>query len=492
MSRRNLVLVVVAAVAAIVVGVAALVLRPDDSGSPESATSSSIAPTSTSTTALVGSPGAAGVGDPYFPELGNGGYDVISYDLELVWDADAGRLSGSTTIVAEATQDLSRFNLDLSGLEVLEVLVRRQPATFVREGRELVVTPATAIAEGSSFTTEIRYEGRPEPIRIGTDLFGSGWQIDGREAYVASEPAGAATFFPVNDHPTDKATYSFNVTAPADQVVAANGMLVGEPVAGPDGTLTWTYETDDQMASYLVQVAIGDFELWNAGGPDLVYVRHALHRSFAEQAKVTLERTGEMIEVLSDVFGPYPFDVYGVVAVDEPLGFALETQTLTLIGSDVVANGRASDDLLVHELAHQWVGNAVSPATWRDIWLNEGFATYAEWIFLERTGGPTAAESARRYHRLGQDVIDDPPGEPGSEELFAPSVYLRGGMTLQALRETIGDDAFFTLLRRWVSDNEDKTASTEDLVKLAEQISGKDLDQLFNDWLYAKGAPSLG
>lgn len=472
-------------------GVAVWATQSGDDEPAASSTTSTTPTSSTTTTApsLDGAVGAPGVGDPYFPDLGNGGYDVERYDLELTWEPDTGRLAGRATIEAVATQDLSRFNLDLVGLEVSSTTVDGADAEVHRAGRELQVTPAAPIAEGASFTTEVTYEGVPTPVPDGTDIFEVGWQTDGREAYVVSEPAGAATFYPVNDHPTDKATYTVEVTAPEDQVVAASGLLVGDPVAG-EGTLTWTYEASDPMASYLLQIAIGDYELIDAGTFGDTVIRHAFHRSLADSARVATERTAEMIDVLDDVYGPYPFEAYGVVAVDEPLGFALETQTLTIIGSDIARWGRQADDILLHELAHQWVGNLVSPATWKDIWLNEGFATYSEWLWSERTGGASAAERARALVGTSAD-LDIPPGDPGTGELFITSVYWRGGMALQALREEIGDDAFFTLLRRWVDDHRDSTASTEDLVALAEEISGQQLDELFDAWVYAPELPSF-
>ena len=479
-------------VAALVVATLAwAVTRGDDGRAPATTrtTEPPSAPTS-SAAPVAGTPGAPGVGDPYFPGLGNGGYDVEHYTLELTWQPDGAHIDGVTTIEATATQDLSRFNLDLAGLTVSSVTVDAAPGHAVQVDRELEVTPATSIPAGAEFTAVVAYAGSPRPVPDGTDLFEVGWQTDGREAFVVSEPAGAATFFPVNDHPSDKASYTLRVTAPADQVVAANGLLVGPPAEG-DGTRTWTYEAPDPMASYLVQIAIGDYELVDGGRAGEVVVRHALHRSSADVARDTVSRTAEMIDVLDDVFGPYPFGSYGVVAVDEDLGFALETQTLTIIGSDMATWGREADAILLHELAHQWVGNAVGPATWKDIWLNEGFATYSEWLWSERTGGPTAADLARRAARAGRD-LDLPPGDPGNEELFSTTVYWRGGMALQALREQIGDEAFFTVLRRWVDDHIDAVASTEDLVALAEAISGQPLDDLFQRWLYEPGLPSLG
>lgn len=480
----------VAALLLVALGVAAVsVVLAGDDEPVSSAPSASSTTTTSSAPLLHGAVGAPGVGDPYFPDLGNGGYDVEHYELELAWDADVGQLAGRASIDAVATQDLSRFNLDLVGLEVTSVEVGGADADAERHGRELQLTPAEPIAEGAAFTVVVTYQGAPTPVSEGTELFEVGWQTDGREAYVVSEPAGAATFHPVNDHPTDKATYTIEVTAPEDQVVVASGLLVGDPEPG-DGTRTWTYEASDPMASYLLQIVVGDYELVDAGTFGGTVIRHGLHRSLADAARVATERTTEMIDVLDDVFGPYPFEAYGVVAVDEPLGFALETQTLTIIGSDVARQGRRADDILLHELAHQWVGNLVSPATWQDVWLNEGFATYSEWLWSERTGGGSAAARARGLLGASAD-LDVPPGDPGPDELFATSVYWRGAMALQALREEIGDDAFFTLLRRWVDDHRGSTASTADLLALAEEVSGQELDDLVDRWIYGAELPSF-
>jgi aminopeptidase N len=180
-----------------------------------------------------------------------------------------------------------------------------------------------------------------------------------------------------------------------------------------------------------------------------------------------------------------------VLAVDEPLGFALETQTLTLIGADIAEEGRGADVILLHEMAHHWFGDSVSPATWRDIWLNEGFATYSEWLWEERTGGTSAATTARRLSRSSFGQLDVPAGDPGADELFSPTVYFRGAMVLQALRERVGDDAFFVTLRRWADDHRFGVASTDDFIDLAEQVAGQDLGDLFDAWLYASELPAF-
>lgn len=428
--------------------------------------------------------------DPYFPDLGNSGYDVRSYDLDLAWDPETSTLDGRAVLVVVPDVDLSALHLDLVGMTVERVDVAGTRARAERTGdRKVRITPAAPLPRGQPVAVDILYHGAPQPLQGEALFFGTGWQISGREAYVVAEPDGAATFYPVNDHPTDKATYRFQVTAPDDQVVAANGLLVDQ-VEG-DGVITWVYESRDPMASYLVQLAIGEFVLVEDGTVDGTVVRHVLHRSFERRARETVAGTGEHLRVLTEVFGPYPFEAYGVLAVADDLGFALETQTLSIIGADLVAAGRGAEPILVHELAHQWFGNHVSPATWQDIWLNEGFATYAEWIWSERTGGPSAAEMAREVSGWAGDLLDDPPGDPGADDLFSPTVYVRGGMALQALREEIGDDDFFLLLRSWLDRYGSASASTDDFVALAEEVSGQQLDDLFDRWLHQEGLPEL-
>jgi aminopeptidase N len=433
--------------------------------------------------------GAAGVGDPYYPDLGNGGYDVRSYDLDLAWDPDAGTLDARALVDVVPEVDLERFNLDLVGLEVERVDVGGEPATFDRTGeRELEITPAAPLVAGEAVVVDVAYGGRPVTTDAG-GLFREGWQVSGREVYVVAEPSGAATFFPVNDHPSDKATYRFQVTAPDDQVVVANGLLV-ETVPG-DGVATWVYEASDPMASYLVQVAIGDLVLIDDEPVDGTVVRHAVHRSIEADARAAIAGTTEHLRALTELFGPYPFEAYGVLAVADPLGFALETQTLSIIGADLVAAGPAAEPILVHELAHQWFGNHVSPATWQEIWLNEGFATYAEWWWDEHTGGTPAATAAREAAARGGPSLDRPPGDPGPEDLFHPTVYLRAGMALQALREEVGDADFTQIVRTWISRHGGGTATTADLVALSEEVSGRPVSDLIERWIVTRGLPEL-
>jgi aminopeptidase N len=430
--------------------------------------------------------GAAGAGDPYYPDVGNGGYDVDRYVLDITWAPGEDEIDGTTRVEATANERLASFNLDLVGLDVADVTVDGEPAEVAREGeRELVVTPATPIERDATFTTEVTYAGTPEPLPVRADLFGPGWFDDGEEVYVLAEPDGAATFFPVNDHPSDKAAYELRITVPDGLEVAANGRLAERVPAEGGGATTWVYDAPDPMASYLVQIVIGELEFVEEEGPGGLPIRHAFDTDVAAGAEPATARTGEMIDVFDDLFGPYPFVAYGTVVVDEQLGLALETQTLSIFGPDTIAE----EFILAHELAHQWFGNHVSPATWRDIWLNEGFAVYAQWLWDERTGQATADEAARAVAAEGG--LDLPPGDPGPDRLFDVSVYYRGAITLHVLRHELGDDAFFGLLRTWVEEHGGGSATTADFEALAAEVAGRDLSDLFDAWLRAPQMPDL-
>ena len=432
--------------------------------------------------------GADGVGDPYYPQLGNGGYDVARYDLALEWLSATSSLDATATIDLTPAVDLDSFNLDLVGLEVERVGIDGADAPFRRSGRELIVDPAAVLPADVPVVVEVDYRGKPEPIAFGTDFFEVGWQTDGRDAFVVSEPAGAATWFPANDHPTDKARFRFEITVPGDLGVVANGLGRGVEQTA-DGRRTFVYESDDLMATYLASVVIGDLVFDEATGPDGLPLRSAYPVRLADAAREDFADIGEMLVVFTEWFGTYPFEVYGHVVVDEILGFALENQTLSLFGSDLVTGAGSIDVIVAHELAHQWFGNAVSPATWKDIWLNEGFATYAEWIWEQESGGRSIVESATAAHAVADFGV--PPGDPGPEELFQPTVYIRGALVLHALAVEIGDDAFRRLLPAWASRHDDSTASTADLIALAEEVSGQELDELFDRWLYGVELPPL-
>ena len=419
------------------------------------------------------------MGDPYFPELGGGGIDVQSYDLDLDIAGDGTRIDGTTTLTLTATDDLASFSLDLIGLEVSSVTVDGGPATVERTDRELRIRPTAPLADGSTATVVVTYGGEPQPVPT-ESLGGVGWLVlpDGGGSYVIGEPEGAGTWFPANDHPTDKATFRFELSVPPGVEALANGELTAR-----DET-TWVWVMDDPMATYLAQVVVGQYRLTEEQGPDGIAIRNAFADPLADSVGLAFARQGEMLEHFTSLFGPYPFDVYGSVVIDASIGLAFESQTLSLFD-----RGFINEEVVAHELAHQWYGNSVSPASWRDIWLNEGFATYAQWTWTAASGGPTVLEQAARVHdRLTSEV---PPGDPGPAGLFDIAVYDRGGLTLFALQAEVGDETFGTVLRRWATERAGGTGSTDDFIALAEEVAGQPLRPLFDAWLFGGELPPL-
>ncbi|GLW62111.1 peptidase [Actinomadura rubrobrunea] len=429
-------------------------------------------------------PGGPGLGDPYFPNAGNGGYDVRHYDVVLDYPGARGDVDATVTVNARATQPLSAFSLDYRGPEISSVTVEGRPAEYRRDGQELTITPYAEIPAGQMFTTVVRYSGRPGPLTNGP-LGTYGWVPTRDGAVVLSQPDGAPTWLPVNDHPSDKATYSFRITVPKDLRAVANGRP-GRVIRHEDST-TYEWSEESPMASYLAMVAIGRFRVRH-GRVGRIPVITAVDPAYASSAKRVHRTTIDAVRWAAETFGPYPFSTAGAVVDDPKLDYALETQE-----RPVYAGFAPSEEFIVHEVAHQWFGNSVSLRNWQDIWLNEGFATYAEWLWRERDKrNRKAADTVfKRYYRLpgSSPVFNPPPGDPGRDAMFGFSVYTRGAMCLHALRKRVGDRKFFTILRKWVQSHRDGTATTPEFVRLAEEVSGRELDRLFRVWLYEKGKP---
>lgn len=435
-----------------------------------------------------------GLGDPLFPQLGNSGYDAFHYTLDLSVDVARNVVSGTSTMRAQATQRLDAFNLDFERLSISAVTVNGSTAQYGQATHELTITPTVALKASETFTVTVAYEGEPN-VRSGNPVAGEpeyalGWSHYSGGVFVASEPSGAASFYPVNDHPCDKATYTLRVTVPDPYVVAANGTLKESVDNGP--TTTYRFETRDPMASYLVTIDIAEFDRETQQGPGGLPIRNYFEKSLSQETRDYFKRTPEMIEYFSTVYGPYPFDVYGVVVIDDPLGFAIETQTLSLFGRQVGNSRVGAEQVVAHELSHQWFGDSVSVASWRDIWLNEGFASMSEWLWIEHNQGTPAYDSyVQNIYGYAKETGLSAPGDPPADDLFNPSVYVRGGLTLHALRKEVGDDTFFRTLQTYTARYHNGNAATQDFISVAEEVSGKKLGDLFNKWLYSVEVPPL-
>jgi aminopeptidase N len=444
-------------------------------------------------------PGAAGVGDDYFPSYGNGGYDVLNYDLDVSYDPATDRVDGRAAISARATQSLCSFNLDLVGMEVHRIEVADRQATFSREGQELTVTPQRPLPDGERFQAKVDYEGVPTEFMIPGTTLRTGFMATPEGATVAGQPEVAAGWFPVNDHPIDKASYDFEVTVPQGFEVAANGFLRDRHRHG--GETTWRWVAREPMASYLATIDIADWDVTETrtddGLPQYDAVDTNITGGLRAEIDDSLSRQGEILDMLEEAFGPYPFSTLGaIVPNQEDLRFALENQTRPVYSKRFwrTSQGvpRDADWVVVHELAHQWFGDDIAVERWQYIWLNEGFATYAEWLWEEHEDRGTPQEIFQATY----DAIpaDDPfwsvvIGDPGVTDLFHDAVYVRGAMTLQALRNAVGDDAFWEIVRRFAEEQSGGHATTEEFTGLAEEVSGQDLDDLFQTWLFTGSKP---
>ncbi|MGH2775078.1 MAG: M1 family metallopeptidase [Actinomycetota bacterium] len=451
------------------------------------------------------------MGDPYYPRDGNGGYDVKHYLLEVIYEPSTDLLTGVATIRSRATQNLSSFNLDLDGLRVQSIEVDGHPASWRRKRGELTVTPDRGLRNDRQFTTFVHYRGVPRTIN---DEFGvSGFMHTDDGALVVGEPHVAATWYPVNDHPIDKAAYTFRIGVPNGLEAVANGILKSRRTE--DGRTTWTWEANEPMASYLTTATVGEFDLrdyredgirfWDALDPDLFVPveprtgnQHASSQAAApptlgEIAEDSLARQGEIIDFLSDTFIDYPFSAAGGIVDDHEFFFALENQTRPIYDKGFFTSPESGANVIVHEIAHQWYGDSVAIASWKHIWLNEGFATYAEWLWSEREGLGTAQELFDLFYSIPRrdPFWDLKIGNPGRPHLFDFPVYARGAMTLHQLRLKVGDSDFFRILRSWARIHSDDNVTTSQLIRLSERISGRGLDALFTKWLFSPRKPDL-
>ncbi|WP_028476161.1 M1 family metallopeptidase [Nocardia sp. CNY236] len=424
--------------------------------------------------------GAPGLGDPYYPLDGNGGYDVQHYDVDIDYDPPSRLLTATTTINATATQVLHMFNLDFAGPPVQGVSVNGLPAGFVRNGdHELTVSPSLPLLPGLPFTVVVDYAG---PMR---DTEGKGWTFaPSGGAFAAGEPHSATSWYPLNDTPLDKATFELHATVPAEWEVVSNGVRTEDTVHGDQRTVSWV--AAQPIAGYLTTVAIDRFDYLvqrRADGTALVsaFAPNAGHQRELEQ------RLPEILDFAENLYGPYPFETAGGIYLDADIGFALETQTRPIYGlwSDL--------QTVVHEVAHQWWGNSVSVRRWSDICLNECFASYtADYLWPERTAG---ADVDQHYLQTIREYRDDaefwriPLENPGAGYEFT-SVYYRGPLFLHALRRQIGDEAFFAVVRDFPAAHAYGNASISEFRMFVQSRVATDLTGFFDAWLNRTTPPA--
>jgi aminopeptidase N len=444
--------------------------------------------TATAESPLAAADGAAGIGDPYWPLDGNGGIDVARYDIVNRYDLGSRRLAGRTTVELVATADLSSFSLDFL-LDVDAVTVDGDRAGFAKSdgGHELRITPSAPLVAGSRHTVVVTYADKPGRHSYAGER---NWLADGHEVVTMNEPHMAPWWFPANDHPLDKAVVDVKVRVPNGREVISNGKLRGRDVG--KAATTWHWRADEPMAPYLAFFAAGDFTIARGkhrGLPWLVAVSDRLGANDRAASMRLMKRTPAVVAGLEKDLGDYPFSVVGGLTTSLDPGFALENQTRPTYP----AVGGSYTSLVVHELAHQWFGDDIAVQQWRDIWLNEGFASFMEWRWSETHGKRTGREILKSYYdsmTAQSEFWKVTVADPGAEKVFDGAIYGRGAMTLQALRNRVGDEVFWRVLRTWIKEQRGGNGATAEFEEVASRVSGQDLGAFFTAWLRTPSKPA--
>jgi aminopeptidase N len=454
--------------------------------------STPITPTAAAGTGATHPDDAGSSPDPYLPGHGTDAYRVTRYELELDYKLSSNRLNGRAVVHAVTQRPTSALVLDLTGLRATKIqLGGKRVRKFSQRADQLVIVPEAALLAGEEFTLDIRYEGNPSPRR---GLWGEvGWEELTDGVLVAGQPNGAPSWFPCNDHSQDKASYRISVTTDANYRAVCNGILVGH--TSRSSRETWVYEQAEPMATYLATVQIGRYELLTLNpvrGAGQVPQYAAVPGALADKAREGLVRQPEMMRTFVGCFGPYPFAEYAVVVAEDELEIPLEAQSLSIFGPNHLDQDWESQRLIAHELSHQWFGNSLTAASWRDIWLHEGFACYAEWIWSEEAAVmPVARRASAAWRKLYAGKQDLLIGDPGPDLMFDDRVYKRGALALHALRLSCGDLAFFSLLHEWTDQNRHGSVSTQQFILAADHATGLDTESLLHPWLYEEALPPL-
>ncbi|MYW64350.1 M1 family peptidase [Streptomyces sp. SID8379] len=429
--------------------------------------------------------------DPYFPGHGDPRFRVHRYELDLDYRPVPNRLAGTARLSAIAGRaPLSEFQLNLSDFRIARIRVDGRAPHYTLRGGKLRIRPAKVLPAGAAFTVEVHYAGNPKPVD--SPWGGLGWEELTDGALVASQPVGAPSWYPCNDRPADKASYQISVTAPSAYQVVIGGRLLTRTTRA--STTTWLYEQPAPTSSYLVGLTVGKYQTALLGDPGLSGVPQTGHfpAHLLAQFSRDFARQPQMMELFEELFGPYPFGEYAVVVTDEELDIPVEAQGLSLFGVNHVDGARGSERMVAHELAHQWFGNSVTVADWRHIWLNEGLAKYAEWLWSERSGARRAHElAAQAHHLLTGEPQDLSLADPGRKAMFDDRIYERGALAVHAMRCALGDAAFFRMLRAWPVVHRHGVVSTRMFAAHVERFAPGPVDALFEAWVYRTPLPPL-
>ncbi|MGC0328314.1 aminopeptidase N [Streptomyces sp. SAI-170] len=445
------------------------------------------------------SPGPETLGDPVYPSLGNDGYRVSAYDLDLAWDAGNRIVTGTATLLITTTRELNRFSLDALGLDIRSVRVNNTPATYAQSGEKLRVTPATPLAANVAARVTVLYSADPRRA-----LAHTAWVPTPDGFAVCPQPNSAHTVFPCNDHPADKADFSCRITVPAGLRGVASGNLVSTETLA-DGRKAYYYRSASPLATEVVQITVGDYVVKERPGPHGLPLRDVVPTARAAALEPALALTPRQMEWVEARLGAFPFETYGLLPCnsDDPAAFdftGLETQTLTLYKPNfLLQEEKKIGSHMMHELVHSYFGDSVSPATWADLWLNEGHADYYGLLYRYERGWPdslglTTLEARMKHtYALGDQwrAQSGPVASPTAANLFDSQRYLGGVLVLYALRQRVGQGVFDAIERAFLARHRNSAASTKDFIAVASQTAGEDLSGFLTEWLYGTKTPRM-
>lgn len=444
-------------------------------------------------------PGPETLGDPVYPSLGNDGYRVAAYHLDLAYDATTQLVDGEATLRIRTTQALSRLSLDALGLDIRSVRVGGRTATYEQVDAKLRITPARALRADTSTTICVEYGADPRRV-----LTHTAWVPTPDGFAVCPQPNSAHTVFPCNDHPVDKADFTFRVTVPSSLRGVASGTLVRTESLAGDRT-AYTYRSRSPIATEVVQITVGDYVVKDRQGPNGLPLRDVVPVARAEALEPALTLTPGLVAWLEQRLGAYPFETYGLLPCnsDDPKAFdftGLETQTLTLYKPNyLLQEEKKIGSHMMHELVHSYFGNSVSPSTWADLWLNEGHADFYGLLYRYERGwadsmGLTTMEARmKNTYALGDQWRYDsgPVAAPTEANLFDNQRYVGGVLVLYALRELVGEATFNAIERTFLDRYRNASATTENYISVASEIAGQDLSGFLRDWLYGTTTPRM-
>ncbi|MFH9332191.1 M1 family metallopeptidase [Streptomyces althioticus] len=441
-------------------------------------------------------PGARSAGDRLFAYLGNGGYDVESYDVAYDYVADRSLMNSHVRIKAVARQDLSELSLDSAGQRIKVVKINGVRARYEKQNEKLVIEPRSPLPKDKPFTVEIdfvadRTAAPPSPATPGQQRSISGWWDHGSDGFaLLGQPDRAHLFFPMNDHPGDKARVTFRITTPKDMTAVANGTLVSRTSHGDRST--WVYATRDPIPTHVVQAAVGQFKEFRGTGPHGLPLRSFVTRESAVSAAPQVDLAAQHLTWVEEQIGsPFPYETYGVLGVDE-YGAALETATVSTYSADPGLSPREVPTM-IHELVHQYFGDAVSPETWDDMWISEGHATFYTFVYQdERKAVPMRDSMERAYeYDMENRSLSGPPGRLVNAADVLGATNAPGALMLYGLRQQLGPEVFRSIERTFVERYRHKNATTQDYIDVVNEISGRDFTRYIDEWIYGSKTPPM-